>query len=252
MSVQIICSVPLDGIIPAMTAHSLNIELPDADRPSVWPWLVALLAGASMMLVVSQKLQSIPTSLSLSAQRIIDESGSTGISFVSDGRDLSLVGSIDINQSAADLISKISAIDGVRLVTDNLQVIDPQAEAAAHTQQFLQALANVNLSDVAFQPGNVTFASGSDIALNQLARLLTLHTNVRIRIEGHTDDTGPSAVNLRLSKERAQQVATFLSAKGVADDRLIAIGYGSTQPIDSNLTDSGRAHNRRIEISYVD
>ncbi|MFT4729787.1 MAG: OOP family OmpA-OmpF porin, partial [Granulosicoccus sp.] len=119
-------------------------------------------------------------------------------------------------------------------------------------QSFLISLALIGTDSVAFEPGSSSFATGSGAALLKLARLLTAFPSRRIRIEGHTDNTGPESVNLRLSRERAEAVASFLSSRGVADNRLIAKGYGSTQPIDDNFTDAGRARNRRIEISYLD
>ena len=80
---------------------------------------------------------------------------------------------------------------------------------------------------------------------------MSAHPETRIRIEGHTDDTGPETVNLRISRERAQAVANYLANRGISDNRLIAKGYGSTQPIDNATTEAARSRNRRIEISYV-
>ena len=81
---------------------------------------------------------------------------------------------------------------------------------------------------------------------------MVTYPETRLRIEGHTDNTGSEAANLRLSRERARAVASYLIARGISENRLIAKGYGSTQPIDDNSTDAGRGRNRRIEISYLD
>lgn len=69
-----------------------------------------------------------------------------------------------------------------------------------------------------------------------------------IRVEGHTDSRGSASTNERLSQARAQTVADYLQSKGVAEDRISAKGFGSSQPIASNRTSVGRAKNRRIEF----
>jgi outer membrane protein OmpA-like peptidoglycan-associated protein len=235
-----------------MSAHILHIDLPDATRPSVWPWLIALLSAASLIVVMSQELQSIPDKLQQQAQQLITTAALEDVSVVADGRDLQLVGSIDKSQSLAPLLETLSALDGVRIVRDDLARIDSAETALQRTQDFLRTLAGIHTSAVAFQPGSNSFTSGSDIVLTQIAQLLKDNPDKRIRIEGHTDDTGPASVNLRLSQERAEAVARYLQERDVSPDQLIAKGYGSTQPIDDNQTESGRARNRRIEISYVD
>jgi len=235
-----------------MSANTLHIDLPDAHSPGVWPWLIALIAGAAMLAVFAQKLYAIPQFLQENAQQIIDESGFEGIEATINGRDLTLTGSVSVQQSLAELTSRLEQIDGIRVLRDELSITDPIADAAAQTQSFLQALARIDTSSVAFQPGSVSFTAGSDPALEQIAVLMNSYPALRIRIEGHTDDTGPERVNLRLSRERAQAVANYLVNRGVSDNRLIAKGYGSTQPLINATTESARARNRRIEISYVD
>ena len=72
-----------------------------------------------------------------------------------------------------------------------------------------------------------------------------------LRIEGHTDSTGPEDENDVLSRNRALAVRNALIARQVEPDRLIAEGYGATRPISGNTTPEGRARNRRIEIRVV-
>ena len=74
-----------------------------------------------------------------------------------------------------------------------------------------------------------------------------------IRVEGHTDNGGevPEGKTLRLSLQRAASVVKGLHSHGVPESRLVAVGYGATQPIESNLTETGRARNRRVEIVMV-
>lgn len=235
-----------------MSAHTLHFELPDAERPSVWPWLIALLCGACLVVLVAQALKSIPANLLLQAQQQVSAAGFEDMTIDVNGRDLELRGSIDQRLSVALLVRQLSEIHGVRIVRDSMTRFDPVENELQKTRQFLQSLARINTSVVAFQPGSNSFAPGSDLALNQIAQLLRDNPDKRLRIEGHTDDTGPAAVNLRLSQERAQAVARYLEARNVSPSQLIAKGYGASQPIADNTSDTGRARNRRIEISYVD
>lgn len=235
-----------------MTHSALNLELPEANRQSIWPWLIALIAGVCLLITVAQKLQSIPAQLKYSTQQYVNNSGFSRLNVAVSGREITLSGSSDGKQSLDNLISGIQQIEGVRSVTQNVTVIDAVVESANRTQSFLISLGLIKTAAVAFEPGSSSFAQGSGVALAELARLMTAYPDTRIRIEGHTDNTGPESVNLRLSRQRAQAVASYLSSRGVADNRLIAKGYGSTQPIDDNFTDAGRARNRRIEISYLD
>ncbi|MDB4222372.1 OmpA family protein [Granulosicoccus sp.] len=235
-----------------MTESALSLELPEVERQSIWPWLVALTAGVFLLINFAQKLQSIPAQLQNSTQQYINNSGFNKLNVDVSGRDISLSGTSDGKQSLDNLISGIQQIEGVRSVRAEVAIIDAVAESAAKTQSFLTSLGLIRTESVAFEPGSSSFTQGSSAALTELARLLLAYPTTRIRIEGHTDDTGPESVNLRLSRERAQAVASYLSSRGIADKRLIAKGYGSTQPINDNLTDASRARNRRIEISYLD
>ncbi len=235
-----------------MSAHTLHFNLPDAERPSIWPWLLALVAGACLIVIVALKLQSIPANLQSQAEQQLAASGLNGLTITVDGRDVSLLGSIEKQIPVAPLVQQLESIDGVRIVRDDVSRFDAVEVDAQNTQLFLQALSRIDLSTVSFQAGSNSIAGGSAESLDQVAQLLQDNPDKRIRIEGHTDDTGPASVNLRLSQERAQAVARYLESRNVSSAQLIAKGYGSTQPIADNATESGRARNRRIEISYVD
>jgi len=104
-------------------------------------------------------------------------------------------------------------------------------------------------------PGNITFATNSaDIAphfyhtLNAVATVLNGFPETLIEVTGHTDSTGSAQYNLQLSQRRAQSVAQYLVAQGVAPNRIVARGMGESMPIASNDTPEGRAQNRRVEI----
>jgi len=246
------CSASLGGIIQLMTQQALNFEIPDEESSSIWPWLVTLVLAVLLLASVIQALQSIPNSLQNSAQQFVRNAGFSTVQVTANGRDITVSGTVEKQPNISNLLSGIEQIEGVRKVTDALVLTDPVDDAVVQKERFVTSLKLINTASVSFEPGSSSFTQSSDAALNQLAGLMLRHPESRLRIEGHTDNTGPESVNLRLSRERAQAVADYLTSSGIASNRLIAKGYGSTQPIDDNFSDAGKARNRRIEISYLD
>lgn len=84
--------------------------------------------------------------------------------------------------------------------------------------------------------------------LDALQKMLTDHAELKLVIEGHTDATGDDAHNQELSQRRAAAVVAFLTANGIASDRVQATGKGETAPIGDNATALGRQQNRRVVI----
>ena len=107
---------------------------------------------------------------------------------------------------------------------------------------------NINLKGVTFATGSATLTSSSLPILNRAAKILIDNPAIKVEIAGHTDNKGLAAVNKRLSQRRANTVMKYLIKKGVKANRLSAKGYGESQPIASNKTESGRATNRRVEM----
>ncbi|WP_185182647.1 OmpA family protein [Mycoavidus sp. B2-EB] len=104
-------------------------------------------------------------------------------------------------------------------------------------------------------PSSVSFATNSYqirptfmSALDEVARTLVQNPELAARIIGHTDNTGAVPYNMTLSQSRALAVANYLVSRGTASGRLSSEGRGQTQPIADNLTPTGRAQNRRVEI----
>ncbi|CAH8233026.1 OmpA family protein [Vibrio aestuarianus] len=86
--------------------------------------------------------------------------------------------------------------------------------------------------------------------LSQLLDDIQNHPDRAILVEGHTDDVGDEAYNLRLSVQRAKAVADFFIQNGVEQNRIKVIGLGETQPIATNHYEDGRQKNRRVEITF--
>ena len=107
-------------------------------------------------------------------------------------------------------------------------------------------------------PGNVTFDFDSASlrpeftpVLDSVAQTLTQYNQTVVEIAGHTDSVGSDQYNQALSQRRANSVAAYLGSHGVMQQRMITVGAGESRPIASNDNESGRAQNRRVEITLV-
>ncbi len=107
------------------------------------------------------------------------------------------------------------------------------------------------LKNIFFETGSAELQTTSFAELNQLKSLLMEYPNIRIQINGHTDNVGNSVDNLQLANNRAQSVQKWLIENGIDASRLIAKGFGETMPIDSNDTEEGRQNNRRTEFMVL-
>ncbi len=98
-----------------------------------------------------------------------------------------------------------------------------------------------------------TIKNESLAVLDDVATQIQSHPElVKIRVEGHTDNVGKSSDNLSLSRRRATSVRTYLITRGIDANRLLAEGYGDSNPIASNTDEPGRAKNRRVAFTILD
>ncbi|WP_223651740.1 OmpA family protein [Hymenobacter psoromatis] len=104
-------------------------------------------------------------------------------------------------------------------------------------------------SGILFDTNSANLRAASTADIDKLSTTLKEYPDTNILVEGHTDNTGTDAINQPLSENRAQSVATALTADGVAGSRVTTKGYGSSQPVADNTTDAGRQANRRVEIA---
>ena len=103
-----------------------------------------------------------------------------------------------------------------------------------------------------FDPDRASLRLGSATQLERFAEALRLNPFLRkVEVRGHSDDTGDSARNLRLSEARAKTIETFLITHGVPRDRIETTSYGSSQPLVSNCSPAGKQLNRRAEILVI-
>jgi OOP family OmpA-OmpF porin len=100
-----------------------------------------------------------------------------------------------------------------------------------------------------FATGKADITADSARILAEIGNLLARRPDLRLRIEGHTDNVGNAKSNLELSNKRAQSVKAWLGSKhGVKPERLETQGLGDSKPVADNKTEEGRAKNRRVEL----
>ena len=124
-------------------------------------------------------------------------------------------------------------------------------EMSASAQAMSDAIAKSGKLDVygiQFATGQAAITPASDQVLNDVYAVLVANADWRLRIEGHTDNVGDKAANLKLSNARAGAVAAWLTAKGIDAARLSVAGLGDTQPVADNATEDGRTRNRRVVL----
>ena len=106
----------------------------------------------------------------------------------------------------------------------------------------------IQLSKINFLRASTRVTDESLPYLDNLLHIFSVDNNIKVTIEGHTDSVGDNEANQRLSEARANAVKTYLQNKGVAEDRIVAEGFGETRPVASNDTREGKAKNRRVEF----
>jgi outer membrane protein OmpA-like peptidoglycan-associated protein len=104
------------------------------------------------------------------------------------------------------------------------------------------------LDGLTYETNSSTLAENGRATVARLATMLAKHPDAKISIEGHTDNTGTSAINQELSISRARSVKSALISHGIDAARLETAGHGPDTPIAGNDTDEGRAKNRRTEV----
>ncbi len=103
-----------------------------------------------------------------------------------------------------------------------------------------------------FETGQARIRTDSYNVLDQVMDAMVRHQVKRLRVSGHTDSVGGEEINQSLSTQRAEAVKAYLVERGIAANRIEALGYGMSQPIAPNITAQGRALNRRVEFFVLD
>lgn len=141
---------------------------------------------------------------------------------------------------------------GYLFYSDNFS-ITPNTDSVFIVNIALQPIekgASIVLKNIFFETGKFDLQNESKSELDKLVELLNDNPNLKIQIDGHTDNVGQQKDNLELSNNRAKSVVGYLLSKGINQQRLSYKGFGATKPVADNNTETGRAKNRRTEL-YV-
>jgi OOP family OmpA-OmpF porin len=109
--------------------------------------------------------------------------------------------------------------------------------------------------DIKFATNKADIQPQYHAELAEFATVMKRHPDLKVVIEGHTDNVGSAPFNQKLSQRRAESVKNYMTEKfGIEASRLKAVGYGLSKPIASNATAAGKAKNRRVEavVEYME
>lgn len=144
---------------------------------------------------------------------------------------------------------------GYIAVSENLNTTDTALSEAVVERDLVLAPMKigsvVRMNNLFFKMGKAELEPASYPELNRLVFLLNNETGINIEVGGHTDAIGDDKVNNWLSRKRAEAIMEYLVGKGIAEERITAVGYGSKQPVAENNTAEGRSKNRRVEIKIT-
>lgn len=110
----------------------------------------------------------------------------------------------------------------------------------------------IELKGVTFATGSAVLTESSATTLDTVADTMRRYPEMRVQVQGHTDNQGDRGFNRELSQQRADAVRMYLINKGIGADRLSARGFGPDEPVTSNDTAAGRAQNRRVELLILE
>lgn len=122
-----------------------------------------------------------------------------------------------------------------------------QLNAVLQTRETARGLI-MNMSDVLFDFNKYTLKPEAREKLAKVSGILVAYPNLQVQVEGYTDNIGSDDYNQKLSEQRADSVKDYLVGQSVPQNNVSAQGYGKSDPVADNASDSGRAQNRRVQL----
>ncbi|MGC9402960.1 OmpA family protein, partial [Vibrio genomosp. F10 str. 9ZC157] len=217
-------------------------------------------SGASLMLGTGLEYRLSPSlSTRLEYQYIEsvgdDSTGSSDVHVVSLGLDYRFGGASNHSTSPSPVEARASEAmtDREEKAKDMMQedMMQEKIAAVAVAPQVIETFTQVlsgSSNDALFESNSTEMSAELKVQLLHVLERLQRYPETTVQIIGHTDSLGDANYNLSLSEVRAQKVADYLASQGVSRQRMTVKGVGELNPIASNDTASGRAHNRRVEI----
>jgi outer membrane protein OmpA-like peptidoglycan-associated protein len=161
-----------------------------------------------------------------------------------DANGIALSGSVSSQELREAIVQKAKTTLGDLALVNRITVVKPATVAAPPPAPPPE----VNFPTLHFLHDSTELKAESKGLLEAAAEALLARPDLHIELAGFTDSSGEEAYNRDLSRRRAEEVLNYLVSKGIASGRLTAEGYGESQPIGDNLTEEGRAMNRRVEF----
>lgn len=167
------------------------------------------------------------------------------------------------NRSNKKLVNKNGSVPSAYYFIDGISLVQVTPGEEAKEEEILPETDPEEEKDTlragrAFVLQNILFETDKDrllpqsyVELNRLHAILLEYPQMKIEIQGHTDDRASAEHNLDLSQRRAKAVVNYLKSKDISPERLSWKGFGETRPIASNETEEGRSLNRRVEFMIV-
>src|SRR5277367_4893659 len=151
------------------------------------------------------------------------------------------------NARAAQVAAEHNAQQATDQTEQMRERLRSQLSQVLQTQETARGLI-VNMSDVLFDTAKYTLKPEAREKLAKVSGILLAYPNLKVQVEGYTDNVGSEQYNLTLSQQRGDAVRAYLVSQGVGADNISSTGYGLTNPIADNATAAGRAQNRRVQM----
>jgi outer membrane protein OmpA-like peptidoglycan-associated protein len=159
---------------------------------------------------------------------------------------------------------KLSDCDEVNVYRTNPLIVDTDGDSVDDgtevrngTDPLVPDVLRINdnqpiiLEGILFKTNSADIEPESEQPLQKALNTLKVNPNLKIEIQGHTDDVGNNATNMRLSQARANSVRDWLVSRGIDPNRLTARGYGEDKPLVPNTSQETRSKNRRIQFDII-
>ncbi|MCU0431147.1 MAG: OmpA family protein [Cytophagaceae bacterium] len=133
------------------------------------------------------------------------------------------------------------------VIANHPELMTGQALKVNYSQEITSEVSSKSYQ-IQFETGSAVIKSNSYGVLDEILKSAVVAEGLKVGVYGHTDDVGDDQKNQSLSEARAKSVAEYLKSKGLSDARIESRGFGESQPIADNTSESGRAQNRRVQI----
>jgi outer membrane protein OmpA-like peptidoglycan-associated protein len=202
-----------------------------------------------------QVMRNYETALKAEGFKVVVSGKVAALPSMESARDGALFGAFVLEQDGQPAIYVNILIDpNVGEPVSRVVVVEPELMKqvykvdASKLYAGLSAEGRIAVYGINFDSAKSSINGDSEPVLTQVREMLAAHPELKIKIEGHTDNVGGQAANLTLSQQRAAAVKAWLVKAGIAEDRLSTSGHGDSRPLAPNETDEGRGKNRRVEL----